>query len=175
MPTYLINKSDWADYVYLPPSITDTIYTNIIAPHVNKAQDIDLKNILHKDFWSEVYEVAASGADSANGKLAKVNYDLLLPYLKPIIVQFSYARWLDDSEVSISKYGAIQKTNEHSEPISEAKLSRLKIKERSAGSAYVRSMIDFMELTANAGKFATWDANRSNNGENRTGLITWST
>ena len=91
MPTYLIDKADWADYIYLPASITDTIYGNVIAPKVNKAQDIDLRNILYKDFWDEVYEVAGSGVDSANGKLTKVNYDLLLPYLKPIIIQFAYA------------------------------------------------------------------------------------
>ena len=52
-------------------------------------------------------------------------------------------RWLDDSEVSISRYGAVQKTNEHSDPISEEKLSRLKLQAKSTGIAYVQNMIDY--------------------------------
>lgn len=174
MPTYLIAKSDWADYYHLPSSITDTIYTDVITPHVNKAQEIDLRNILHKYFWDEVYEVAVSGSDSANGKLTKVNYDLLLPYLKPVIIHFAYARWLDDSEVSIGRYGAVMKVNEHSEPIPEKKLNRLKMTARSGAMSYVQKMIDFMELSANSGKFTTWDANRNKNDEERTGLRIWS-
>ena len=172
MATYLISQSDWPDYIHLPASITSTVYDNTVKPYVLQAQDIDLRQILYKDFYDEIMEVAASGSDSANGELTKANYDLLLPYIKPMLVFFAYARYVGKSEIVNSRYGAIQKTNEHSEPISEKKINRLQMQERANAINYLNVMQDYMEL--NKSKFDTWYRNRDLNDSKRTGLRTWS-
>ena len=54
MATYLISQSDWPDYIHLPASITSTVYDNTVKPYVLQAQDIDLRQVLYKDFYDEI-------------------------------------------------------------------------------------------------------------------------
>lgn len=173
MPTYLISQSDFVDRVYLPASITSTVYSNKIAPAVNEAQEMDLQAILHSDFYDEVMEVAASGVDSANGKLTKVNYDALLPYLKPIVIYFAYARYIGRADLVNSRYGPVNKSNEYSEPLSEGKVNRIQKEERSKAMHHVKKMEDYLE--DNLSKYTTWNSKRGNNDSKRTALRIWST
>ena len=153
MATYLIVASDFDNYRKLTPAISAK-YEERVRPYVLEAQIADLRDLITKDFYNEVIEVAASEVDSANGKLTKVNYDLLLPYIKPVLAYYTWVRLIRNNQATITVNSLVRKTNEYSEPTTEREITRLANDAEGMARIYSDDLIKY--LTDNKANFTTW-------------------
>ena len=170
MPNYLIRQSDWADFFPLGKNVD---YLNRVERYVGEAQLHDLRPVLTKDFYTEVLEVAGSGANSANGKLSKADYDLLLPYLKPIIVMYAAARYITMGSAQSTRFGMVNKSNDYSDPLSDSAKKAQAAQLRSNAITHISDLTDFLKDNSTA--YPTWYSKQTST-ENtiRTGIGIWS-
>lgn len=147
--TELIVQSDFSNYRELGSAIN---YAKRVTPHVLAAQEIDLQGLLGEAFYSDVAAVADAVADTAN--LTLVNYTALLPYLKPIIVNYALARLTGANQTSVTAYSIQQHTNEWSKNVGENTLSRMIKQDESAARHYADKMVRFLD--SNSDNYPTW-------------------
>ena len=166
MATYLIIQSDFDDYRKITSHLAAR-YNDRVRPYVLEAQISDLRGVLTKNFYNEVISVADSGVDHPTG-LTKVNYDLLLPYIKPVLVYFTWARLLENNQVTMTVNSVVQKTNEFSTPTSNAQRTAAINSAQSMAQVYVNDMLEYID--DNRAKFATYHNNISKSDRNRTSI-----
>lgn len=141
MAVYLIDRTDWNTYKKKLGANVD--FDADVKPIILEAQFHDLRPLLTQDFYDEVIAVAETSADSGN--LSLVNYNLLLPYLKPALVYFAYARYIQAAQLHDSRYGQVMKKNPYSENVSPAAIDRQARNNRSMAVDHFSIAKDFLE------------------------------
>lgn len=152
MPTiaYLVARTDFDTY---KKKISANIsFGDDINPIIWEAQRHELRPRLTADFFEEVMQVANTG--STYGNLTKANYDLLLPYLKPVVVYFAYARYIQVAQFHDSRYGQVIKQTPYSTPVDPQTISREAAANRSMAIDYYEELREYIE--DNPSKFSTY-------------------
>jgi hypothetical protein len=126
----LISKEDFYEY----EAITTNTSPDNILPYIREAQKFDLTPILGKEFVSDMQE----NVDTAI-------YQSLLPYVRPVLAYYSYARYILSKNAVDTPYGFVQKTNEFSQPVTEKTIARIVEQARNSATAYAREMIEFIK------------------------------
>lgn len=142
--TKLITISDFATYRAISANIDST---KGIDPYIEEAQMFDLKPVLDcqdKEFLAEIIVGIGDGGV----------YDALIAYIKPVLVYYTYARFLKSHGVMATAHGIVTKVNEFSEPISEKTRARLIAQAESSALAYQKIMTDF--LSDNKSDYPNW-------------------
>lgn len=152
MPTYLITRSDFDTYHLRLGANID--FDNDMKPLILEAQFHDLRKHLTPDFYTEVLEVEASGVDAVSGNLTKVNYDLLKPYIVPVLVYYARARYIQAANYRDVRYGQVVKKNPYSEPVESKDLDRQAIHLRSMAFEHYQVLKDFLD--DNISNYATY-------------------
>ncbi len=166
MATYLIEESDFDTYRKVTPALSSK-YDDRVKPYVLESQLADLRELIGDDFYDELIDVAVSGSDHATG-ITKDNYDLLLPYIKPIIVYYTWVRLLENNQVTITVNSAVRKTNEYSNPTSNTQLTSRITNAQSMAVMYSRDLVKYMKT--NRSGFATYFNNVSDSHTGRTSI-----
>lgn len=130
----LISKEDFYEY----ESITTNTSPDNIQPYIREAQKFDLSTLLNKELISDMQE-----------NLENANYQTLLPYVRPVLAYFSYARYILGKNAVDTPFGFVQKTNEFSQPASEKTIARIVEQARNSATGYARDMIQFIRDNIN--------------------------
>jgi hypothetical protein len=126
----LISKEDFYEY----EAITTNTSPDNIQPYIREAQKFDLSTILNKEFIADMQE-----------NLEDANYQNLLPYVRPVLAYYSYARYIMNKNAVDTPYGFVQKTNEFSTPATEKTIARIVEQSRNSATAYAREMIEYIK------------------------------
>jgi len=136
MSTLLINKNDFKDY----KSISKGRDFDSIEQYIQEAQDLDLKDLMCRAFFYDIiknyqeplYQDLINGCTYTN----IYGYEVEFKGIKPVLVYFAYARYIFRSHVSDTPFGAVQKTNEFSTPISSTEKRDIRDRYRTDAMQY---------------------------------------
>lgn len=122
---------------------------------INEAQDFDLRPIIGDEFYLDLEaDVLASPsltkyADLWNGSTYTYGSDTYKNYgLKYVLICYAYARYLKATNTNQTAFGAVQKVNPNSEPISEKALTRLIGNAVSSAKEYEETVRKFLNLNS---------------------------
>ena len=141
MATALITRSDWD--TYKKKLGANVSWDDDVKPIVLESQFHDLRDLLTPDFYTEVDKVAETAGDYGN--LTVANYNLLLPYIKPVVVYFSYARYIQAAQMHDNRYGQVIKTNPYSEPVPTEVIDREARKNRSMAIDHYQVLKEYLD------------------------------
>lgn len=167
----IVVKADFANYVHLP---TNFRYDETMKPRVLQAQQHDLRKLVGKEFYAEIAQVLDNSGTVPGGltTLTQTAYDNIVPYIKPVVIHFAYARFINQQDEHNTNYGTVVKKNPHSEPISEKRRTTRTVAERSKAVDYWQDMLEYME--DNTGDYPTWRDNKPKESEKGTMSINFS-
>ena len=172
MTYLLINKQDINNYRH----IADNIDTGKrLDMFIQEAQELDLKPVLNSCGTDFLYDIE----QQASQQTVPVAYDKLLngtEYtqsgktfyfhgLKPVLVYFTWARFLANQQQTVSSHGIVAKTSDYSEHVDEKTLARLITQARSAAVKYAEEMINYLNAVDD---FALWGGSNSTTDETNT-------
>jgi hypothetical protein len=141
--TKLITYNDFAPYRAISANVDST---KRLEPYIEEAQMFDLKPVLDCQDEEFLAEIITGKDDSP--------YKELIVYIKPVLVYYTYARFLATHDVMATAHGIVTKTNEFSEPISEKTRARLIAQAESSALVYQKIMTDF--LSDNKSDYPNW-------------------
>ena len=144
MPTYLITKSDFSDYVDLSNHVNE----KYIKRHILTAQERYLRPLLGDAFYAEIIE------DVSTGYYGTGIQALIDTYIKPYLVWRSYQVFLPHSRQFFTNMGPRVLIEENSRAINDSELSIVVHEAESNADAYERILVDY--LRDNKNDFATW-------------------
>jgi len=120
---------------------------------IEEAQDFDLRPMLGDEFYLAIAaDVLTSPslqtyADLWNGNTYTYGADTYKNYgLKIVLINYAYARYLRASQTNQTAFGAVQKVNPNSEPISEKQLTRLVGQAISSAKGYEETVHKYLNL-----------------------------
>lgn len=147
-----VASSDWPNYVHLPVTLD---YDETIKPSVLKAQEIDLREGMGRDFYRAIAAVlnntgSVTGAtvDGEAVNLSQAAYDALLSKLKPIIINYAYARHRETFDLQETRFGARVKNDAHSTAASDGTIQRTIHRHKSDAAHYLNELRLFLEDNA---------------------------
>lgn len=148
LETKLITILDIKDFKPLSGN-TDT--SKKVDPFILEAQEFELRPILGDEFYLDLLDdFNASPSltkynDLFNGSrytCGTIQYEN--PGLKSVLVYYSYARYLNNSNTNSTPFGMVEKLNSDSKSLSEKALSRLVSQAVSGAKAYEFRVVDFL-------------------------------
>ena len=139
-----------------------------LNPHIDEAQDFDLKPWIGVSFYLDLidkFESSSTDADFLalmNGGVYTYDGDKYEnPGIKNVLIYLSYARYSALSNAQNTPTGFVQKTNQYSEPISNAQLTRI-IKQNQSGANTLQQRVEDF-LNRNESKYPLWkNCNKGN-------------
>lgn len=144
----LITISDFTNYRSISVNVDST---KRLDPYIEEAQMFDLKPVLDCQDEEFLAEIIAGKADTP--------YKELIVYIKPVLVYYTYARFLATHDVMATAHGIVTKVNEFSEPISEKTRARLVAQAESSALVYQKIMTDY--LSDNKAIFPNWKCSQT--------------
>jgi len=139
----LITYDDFAPYRVISTNVDST---KRLEPYIEEAQMFDLKPVLDCQDEEFLSEIIASKDESP--------YKELIVYIKPVLIYYTYARFLATHDIMATAHGIVTKINEFSEPISEKVRARLITQAESSALVYQKIMTDF--LSDNKSTYPNW-------------------
>jgi len=130
----LISLEDFEEYKSITSNISEL---TDLMPYMRDAQEFDLRPALDcsdENFFQDILDNPST-----------TGYPALIGYIKPVLVYYTYARFLGGHGVIITAAGVVQKKSEHSEPVSDIRLARLIASAESGALEYQKRMIDFIQ------------------------------
>jgi len=111
-----------------------------IEQYIQESQDLDLKDLVCREFFYDLiknyqdsgYQTLIHGGTYTN----KYGYEVEFKGIKPVLVYFSYARYIFRSHVQDTPFGVVQKTNEFSNPISSQEKRDIRDRYRTDAMSY---------------------------------------
>jgi hypothetical protein len=124
-----------------------------IEPYIQEAQRHDLRNILGEalyfDFISKFdvtgdpmyanYQTLLNGGTWSYGGQSRQYFGL-----RDMLSYFALARFVKNNQMNVTRFGVVQKTNQNSEPISQASLNDLITELKSVAISYQSQVIEFL-------------------------------
>ena len=156
--TKLITISDFENY----RDITSNLEEERMNPYILEAQRFELRSFLGDALYRELLEAWAespieskwdnlvSGCSYENSAGDTIYYHGIIP----VIVYYSYARFVLAQVVNVTRFGVVKKLNEHSEQIDDKSLNMVYTRAVEAGDAYLREVE--LYLDENYADFDNW-------------------
>lgn len=123
MPNLII-LSDFTNYKVIPQG---SEAVRRLDPCILEAENIDLKPLIGVELLADLRDLASTNL---------ANNILLMARLKPVLIYFSWARYVREQQIIVSNFGTVQKTNEFSERVSEVSVKEAVSKAISDALAY---------------------------------------
>lgn len=161
--TLLTSATDFAAYRELSVNIDDAARIN---PYIAQAQQFDVKPLLGELLFKDLIdnptttenELLLSGGSYT---YQSANYDFA--GLKAVIIFFAYARFLENQNINITRFGIVFKNNaDVSERVDEKTLQRLVQQSRNQAQAYWDECGKYLQR--NAGLYPLWQKPNSSPG-----------
>ena len=108
--TPIITKADFAPYVDVAANLQDVK----VNPRILEAQTFDLKPLFGVAMYQDYFDTP-------------LTYELLTPYIKPVLVYFSCARLIKSLDLHITPNGIMQKRNEYSDHMDIKAIDRMAV------------------------------------------------
>lgn len=166
-PKLLISLEDFKPYKFLTKNLSTV---KNLDPFINEAQEFDLKQLLGRELFIDIledYPDLNTYADLYNGKSYTYSGKKYRHYgLKPLLVYFTYARYLPGSNAHSTEYGMMKKKSEDSEPISDAEIARQISQAREGALSYWQDVKFFLNHYAST--YTLWKC--SGNDSSLTGI-----
>lgn len=124
-------------------AISENIPLERIEPYITEAQDLDFRGLIGEDFYNVLFTEVVPPTFPVTYKYAE-----LKPQYSGYLAYMAYARFLLQNQVTSTSNSIVRKTNDFSEPISDATLSKIISNARAAGSEYGKRFIDYMNKNA---------------------------
>jgi hypothetical protein len=132
--------------------IPNSVPWNEIERYFDEAEWHDVRPFLNEcgeDFWyiftnnitDAKYQSLLNGTTYTNSQGNTIEFR----GLKPAIVHYGYARYIEHSQLFATRSGMRMKIGDDSEPVSAKRLDYLASKERNDAYAYAEQAIDFLE------------------------------
>ena len=138
----LVSEEDFFEY----ETISTTSDPSNIMPFIREAQKFDLVSVLPVELIEDIQDNMDTTLNSA-----------LLPYVRPVLCYYAFARYISMRSVSDTATGFVQKTNEYSTPASDKTITRIATEARNLASAYARELIAY--LNDNSVDYPLWKNN----------------
>lgn len=162
--TLLVTKDDFASY----KQIFDTVNTvDRLNPYILEAQRIDIKSFLGETLY---YDFVENISDSNYQKLliggdyTYQDNNYYFNGIKPALVYFAYARFLQNHGVTVTSFAVVQKRTDYSENIDNETLARLVTSAREVGYAYLREVENFLDRNNDDYELWGYNENRPRHG-----------
>ncbi len=148
MSTYLITLDDIKNFKPISLNVNET---KQLKPFILEAQEFELKEFLGDEFYlALVADFNASPSLATYGDLFNgVQYTYNgTTYentgIKPMLIYYAYARYLNNANPIITANGIVQKNNSSSTPVSEKTIARLVNQATSGGKVYENRVVDYL-------------------------------
>lgn len=141
----LITYDDFAPYRSISSNIDNT---KRLEPFIEEAQVLDLKPVFDCRDAEFLAEVITKKDDSDDFQ------KLVDDYVKPVLIYYTYARFLVNHGIFAGAHGFVNKIVEESQPIDDRTRARLITQAQSAALAYQKMMTDY--LSDNKSKYPNW-------------------
>ena len=134
----LITRND----IVKKTALNGNVDTDLFIQFVQIAQDTHIQTYLGTDLLVKIQSLIAAGTlDDAGNSDYK---DLLLDYVKPMLIHWSMVEYLPFASYTIANKGMYKHGAENSESVSKNEVDFLIEKQRSIAQYYTRRFIDFM-------------------------------
>jgi len=120
-------------------AVSNNVTENRLNPYITEAQDLDFRGLVGKDFYAVLLTAVIPATLPVTYKYAELK-DQYAPYL----AYYAYARFLSQNQITSTDHSIVRKTNDWSEPVSDATMSKAISAARGAGVEYGNRFIDFM-------------------------------
>lgn len=164
MATYLITLSDIQT---LKPISANVNETKALKPFILEAQEFDLRPFLGDAFYLALIDdfnaspSLSTYSDLFNGVTYTYGSDTYQhDGLKAMLIYYAYARYLNNSQSTVTPNGVVSKLNDNSEKISDRALSRLVNQATSGAKVYENRVYDY--LTRKSSTYPLWECYKSN-------------
>lgn len=127
-----------------------------IMPYVQDAQMFDLVTVLPEELIIDLQDNPELPRNVA-----------LLPWVRPVLCYYSYARYITFTGVTDTASGFVQKTNEFSTPASTAAITRIKQEALNIAAGFASKLIRF--LNDNAATYPLWTGSCRPNSPTKSG------
>lgn len=131
----LITIADIQSYRAISQNVTE----NRINPYLIEASDLDFRGLVGKDFYEVLFEQVTPVTLPPTYKYAE-----LKPYYAAFIAYHAYARFLTQNQITSTDHSIVRKTNDWSEPLSDANLKMAINAARASAVEYGNRFIDYM-------------------------------
>jgi len=135
----LISQEDFTPY----KSIVVNSEPADIMPYVEDAQLFDLVSVLPRELIEDLQDNPETTPNVA-----------LLPYVRPVMCYYAYARYITFVGISDTASGFVQKTNEFSTPASDKVVTRIKQEALNIAAGYASFLVKF--LNDKAATYPLW-------------------
>lgn len=136
-------------------AMNGNIDTDKFIQYIKIAQDIHIQNYL----GTKLYKKLNDGIIAGN--LTTDYTNLLVDYIKPMLIHWSMVEYLPFSAYTIANKGLFKHTSENATSVEKNEIDYLVEKERSIANHYTTRFIDYMIF--NQAKFPEY--NRNSNGD----------
>jgi hypothetical protein len=157
--TRLIDETNIKTYKGLSNNIN---VAKELYPHIDEAQEFDLRPWLGESFYLwilDTFENTPTDADLValleGGVYTYDGENYENPGLNKVLSYLSYARYSILANAQSTPTGFVQKTNQYSDPISGAQLTRITKQNESASNALQQRVEDF--LNRNSTTYPLWE------------------
>lgn len=104
-----------------------------IRPYILEAQNLDLRPILGDKLLDRLF------AAPADPKIVS-----LMTYVRPVLILYSYARFVENQNVVSASFGIVTKRSEFSDPVSDKTMVRIAGNARSSAAGYAQELVSFI-------------------------------
>ncbi len=154
--TLLISLSDFAGVRDLSSNIKEAE----LNTYIRMAQDSDLKPLLGEALYYDftvnvanaVYQKLLNGDQYLDGSGNTVNYE----GVKPMLIHYAYARYVQFANIKTTKSGFMNKENEYSEQISSKKEASMIAQAREMAKVYEDGVFKYLVEKA-TDNYPLWD------------------
>lgn len=135
-----------ADIEALESFSTNTNFEKKVRPHINKAQQFDVRPLVGEEFWIAIVQNPSAFSDLLNEKIYTYNnHTYQHPGLKSVIVEYAYSRYKGEANTEDTPYGVQIKRNDYSDPVSETTISRQQKNAVAAAEVYWRRVEEYLD------------------------------
>lgn len=134
----LVTRND----VVKKTSLNGNVDTDLFIQYIQIAQDTHIQTYLGTDLLVKIQSLITAGTldDAINADYK----DLLLDYIKPMLIHWAMVEYLPFASYTIANKGMYKHGAENSESVSKNEVDFLVEKQRSIAQYYTRRFIDYM-------------------------------
>lgn len=162
--SYLITL---ADIQALKPISSNVNELKALKPFILEAQEFDVRPFLGDEFWIDLVNdfdaspSLATYSDLFNGSTyvySGVTYKH--EGIKAMLIYYTYSRYLNNAQTSVTPFGVVQKLNDDSQQVPERTLTRLVSQAVSGAKVYEERVKDY--IIRNASQYTLYKCISSN-------------
>jgi hypothetical protein len=135
----LISRTDLVKFT----AVNGNVDTDKFIQFIKIAQDVHIQTMLGTDLLNRIK------SDIIDDTLANPYLDLLVDYVKPMLIHWAMVEYLPFAAYTIANKGVYKHSSENSENVDKNEIDYLLEKERSIAQNYTQRFIDYMSFNDN--------------------------